>query len=472
MSKNVKNKYIIIASIIIGLIILLTGLYFLLVPKIELKGKDEIILEYPNKYKEPGYNAKIINSEANQKVKVIGKVNNKKIGEYKITYEIKNLFLTKKITRTVKIVDKEKPNLILKGEENTKVCPGKQYEEEGYEAIDNYDGNLTDKVKVNKKEESWKYTVKDSSGNKATKIRNLTYIDDNMPAIELTKPNPIYITEGNQYKEPGYKATDKCDGDITTKVTVTGNVNTNRPGTYELTYTVIDNANNKTEVKRKIIVQKKKTYSGGSGVIYLTFDDGPQSGSTDKILNILKEEGIKATFFVTCKGPDYLIQREYREGHTIALHTATHNYSQVYSSVNNYFNDLNKVSTRVKNLTGIDSKIIRFPGGSSNTVSRRYQKGIMTTLTRDVLNKGYHYFDWNVDADDAVGCVKSASPSCVYNNVTQRLRKNRINIVLMHDVKPYTANALKDIIRYAKNNGYTFKQIDMSTPMIHEKVAN
>ncbi len=465
-----NKKYVIIVAIII---LLLTGIsYLLIAPKIELKGEKEITLEYPNKYKEPGYTAKTLTSNITSKVKTTGKVNNKKIGEYKITYEIKNLFLTQKITRIVKIIDKGKPELTLKGEENPKVCPGKEYEEEGYQAIDNYDGDLTEKVKVTKETENWTYTVQDSSNNKIEKTRNFTYIDDNKPTIELTNPTTMTITEGNPYKEPGYKANDQCDGDITNKVTTTGNINTNTPGTYELTCTVTDAAGNKTEVKRKIIVQKKKTYSNGSGVIYLTFDDGPQSGSTDKILNVLKEEGVKATFFVTCKGPDYLIQREYREGHAIALHTATHNYATVYASADSYFNDLNKVSSRVKNLTGVDSKIIRFPGGSSNTVSRRYQPGIMTYLTKEVLNRGYHYFDWNVDADDAVGCVKSASPSCVYNNVTKRLRKNRNNIVLMHDVKPYTADALRDIIRYAKNNGYTFKKIDMSTPMVHEKVAN
>jgi len=465
-----QKKYIIIISTIFIILIILIGSYFILTPKIDLKGKKETILEYPNKYKEPGFDAKIIGKDANSKVKITGKVNNKKIGEYKITYEIKNLFLTKKITRTVKVIDKEKPNLTLKGEETTKVCPGKEYEEEGYEAIDNYDGNLTDKVNVTKNKEAWKYIVKDSSGNKTTKTRNLTYIDDNMPSIELTNPNTMYIIEGNSYKEPGYKAHDKCDGDITNKVLVTGTVNTKTPGSYELTYTVTDNAGNKTEVKRKVVVQKRN--NGTSGVIYLTFDDGPQSGSTDKILNILKEEGVKATFFVTCKGPDYLIQREYREGHTMALHTATHNYATVYASPDSYFNDLNQVSARVKNLTGVDSKIIRFPGGSSNTVSRRYYPGIMTYLTKEVLNRGYHYFDWNVDADDAVGCVKSASPSCVYKNVTKGLKKNRNNIVLMHDVKSYTADALRDIIRYGKNNGYTFKQITMSTPMVWEKVAN
>jgi len=108
-----QKKYIIIISTIFIILIILIGSYFILTPKIDLKGKKETILEYPNKYKEPGFDAKIIGKDANSKVKITGKVNNKKIGEYKITYEIKNLFLTKKITRTVKVIDKEKPNLTL-----------------------------------------------------------------------------------------------------------------------------------------------------------------------------------------------------------------------------------------------------------------------------------------------------------------------------------------------------------------------
>ncbi len=468
--KNKKFKYLVIGIVV--LIFIMIGLYFLFMPRLELKGKDEIVLDYPNNYKEPGFKAKILNKDITPQVKVRGKVNDKKIGEYKIIYEVKYLFMKKNIVRIVKVIDSENPKLTLKGEENTKVCPGKEYQEEGFDAIDNYDGDLKDKVEVDKSSDKWVYKVVDSSGNKTILERKFTYVDDNMPVIELTGQSIMYITQGNQYKEPGYKASDKCDGDITNKVTISGKVNINVPGTYELIYTVIDNSNNKAEIKRKVIVQRKKIYTGGSGIIYLTFDDGPQSGTTDKILNVLKEEGVKATFFVTCKGPDSLILREYKEGHAIALHTATHNYAQVYASVNSYYADLNQVSSRVKRITGLDSKIIRFPGGSSNTVSRRYQQGIMSFLTKDVLSRGYHYFDWNVDADDAVGCVKSASPACVYNNVTKRLSKNRNNIVLMHDVKPYTANALRDIIKYAKNNGYTFKKIDMSTPMVWEKVNN
>ena len=164
-----------------------------------------------------------------------------------------------------------------------------------------------------------------------------------------------------------------------------------------------------------------------------------------------------------------MIKREYDEGHTVALHTASHDYASVYKSVNDYYNDLFQVQNRVKRITGVESKIIRFPGGSSNTISKKYSKGIMTTLTKDVLNKGYRYYDWNIDSDDAGGTNTSSG---VYNNVVKYLSKNRSNMILMHDIKPHTKDALRSIIRYGKNNGYTFEKITMSTPMITHHVNN
>ena len=281
----------------------------------------------------------------------------------------------------------------------------------------------------------------------------------------------MHLNIGVSYNEPGYEAIDNCDGDLTDKVTVNGTVST-RAGTYKLTYTVEDETGNKAEVVRTVIVRSPYLYNNGTigtGTIYLTFDDGPKEGTTNIILDILKEEGIKATFFVTCNGPDYLIKRIVDEGHTIALHTATHDYQYVYSSVDNYFADLNRVSNRVKNITGIESKIIRFPGGSSNTISRHYQQGIMSTLTSMVLDKGYRYYDWNVDSNDAGGANYRSQ---VYSNVVNNLRYNRGNVVLMHDVKYQTRDALRDIIKFGKENNFKFDKITMNTYMVRHSVQN
>ena len=158
------------------------------------------------------------------------------------------------------------------------------------------------------------------------------------------------------------------------------------------------------------------------------------------------------------------------EGHTVALHTATHNYATVYASVDSYFNDLITVQNRVKNITGQTSYIIRFPGGSSNTVSRNYSQGIMSTLTSEVVRRGYRYYDWNVSSGDAAG--GSPSSEQIKNNVINSLRKDRSNMVLMHDIKACTRDALRSIIRYGKENGYTFEIITMNTEMVRQRVNN
>ena len=206
--------------------------------------------------------------------------------------------------------------------------------------------------------------------------------------------------------------------------------------------------------------------------IYLTFDDGP-SYLTEKILDILKEENIPATFFVTSRGIDTysnVIKRMQEENHTIALHTSTHNYSYIYSSDENYFKDLEEIRNKVYNITGVKSRIIRLPGGSSNTVSKKYSKGIITRITNRLTENDFYYFDWNIDSLDASGSV---SKEVIYNSVTRNIHSGT-NVVLMHDssTKETTVLALKDIIKYAKDNGYTFAKITKKTPQIHHHINN
>ena len=187
-------------------------------------------------------------------------------------------------------------------------------------------------------------------------------------------------------------------------------------------------------------------------------------------MNVLKEKGVKATFFVTSGGPDDLIKRAYLEGHSIGLHTASHDYSVVYGSIDSYFNDLKIVSDRVEKITGKKSMIIRFPGGSSNTISKRYTPGIMSFLTKEVVNRGYRYYDWNIDSRDAEGGKFSADE--IANFVTSKLSHDKVNMVLMHDIKVVTKDAIGKIIDYGKENGYTFEAITPFTDMVTQRVNN
>ncbi len=465
--KKIRYLTICLVALIISLLIVWLS------PRIILKGSDKVELNYQEKYKEKGAYAKYLFTK-DKKVKINGKVNSNKLGTYKIIYNYKLGILNLKKERVVEVVDKEKPKITLTGGKEVSVCPGQEYKELGYEVSDNYDKDLKDKVKIkeDKKQMKITYTVEDKAHNKTVAVRKYQFKDDVIPDIKLKGSSEENIYLGQTYVDDGYEAIDVCDGDITNKVQIKGSVDTSKLGEYELIYSVTDVAGNTAEVSRKVRVQQRPTTSG-NGIIYLTFDDGPSNSITPQLLDILKEENVKATFFVInhADNLNYLIKRAYDEGHTIGLHSYTHDYSRVYQSGDAYFNDLQQISNKVKNIIGVESKIIRFPGGGSNTISRKYSPGIMSYLTKEVVNRGYHYFDWNVGSGDA-GEVNSASE--VYQSVIQGLSHTKNNVVLMHDFENNykTLTALRDIIKYARNNGYQFAKIDMLTPMVRHRVNN
>lgn len=450
------------------LLLFLLSYYVFFFPTLTLNGQEEVEVVYPDHYVEEGVTLTRFGKEiSSSKVKVKGEVIDNKLGNFQIFYSYQEFLFKKEVKRQVFVVDKESPTLTLNGNLESTVCPSATYKEEGYTAYDNYDGDITDRVTVTKTEEGYTYEVTDSSNNKVTSSRIIHYKDENAPVLALKGTNPMYVKVGSTYQESGVSATDGCDGDITSKVEVSGAVDTAKAGTYEIKYTVTDSSGNTVTATRKVIVYEEGSMK--QGVIYLTFDDGPHGTNTARILDVLKKYNVKATFFVTAGGPDSIIKREHDEGHTVALHTASHQYQLVYRSVDDYYNDLNQVHDRVLRITGVDSRIIRFPGGSSNTVSRKYAKGIMTTLTKDVVSKGYKYYDWNISSGDA---GNTTSSSVVYQNVVGALRHDRANMVLMHDVKSYTAAAIEDIVVYGLNHGYRFEKITMSTPMITQRVNN
>lgn len=454
----------------------------LMTPEIFLIGDQTVVININDDYTDEGAKALLNGKNISKYITISGEVNTKQLGSYKIEYQIKYGPFKNKVSRTVIVKDMESPTITLLGDENMVMNVNDTFKEPGYKAYDNVDGDITEKVTVDgdidtKKIGSYTltYQVQDRFGNETSVSRNITVQDKEKPTITLSGSKSITINVNDTFKEPGYKALDNVDGDITKKVKIEGSVNTKKAGVYTLTYRVQDSSGNETSVKRSITVKEKakvpeKTEDDGkTGVIYLTFDDGPHEGTTNVILDILKEEKVKATFFVTNNGPDSLIKRAYEEGHTVALHTATHDYAKVYASEKAYFDDLKIVHDRVQRITGEDAKIIRFPGGSSNTVSRNYSKGIMTLLVSEVVKRGYHYFDWNISSGDA-GAVHTKEK--VYNNVISALSKKRANVVLMHDTKTYTRDALRDIIRYGKNHGYEFKAITYDTPMVVHRVSN
>ena len=200
--------------------------------------------------------------------------------------------------------------------------------------------------------------------------------------------------------------------------------------------------------------------------VYLTFDDGP-SVVTNRILDILKENDVKATFFVIgikISGNEDILQRMVKEGHTIGLHTYSHKYNKIYCSDEAFLNEMEKSKEEIKAAVGISPTIMRFPFGS---------KGHLTpALAKKIKDLNYRVYDWNVPLED--GIDPRISPEKLYRQGTNlRYFKSPI-IVLAHCSRENvtTCQALTGIIKYYKDNGFKFKVIDDNTPEYRFKMKS
>lgn len=178
----------------------------------------------------------------------------------------------------------------------------------------------------------------------------------------------------------------------------------------------------------------------GRKKVYLTFDDGPSTG-TEEILTILRQYNVKATFFVVGKEDEYsmeMYEKIVEEGHTLGMHSYSHQYSTIYQSVEDFAKDIERLEKLLKEATGEDVKLFRFPGGSSNLVSNIGMQEFIKYLN----DEGITYFDWNVSSGDATS--KSLEPEALVQNVIQDVGIYRNSVVLMHDAvdKPNTVEAL------------------------------
>lgn len=210
----------------------------------------------------------------------------------------------------------------------------------------------------------------------------------------------------------------------------------------------------------------------GDKIIYLTFDDGP-SKNTEEILNILDEYEVKATFFVTGISEEHsaMIGEEAKRGHAVGIHTYSHEYKTIYESVDAYFKDFNKTSDLIKAQTGNTTKIMRFPGGTSNTISKKYSSGIMSELAKQVAEQGYAYYDWNAENGD--GNSHLSADTLVRTALASVKGKDTV-MMLMHDGggNKATVKALPVILKSLKEQGFQFRIIDEDTPVFHHHIAN
>lgn len=412
----------------------------------------------------------------NGKIKDI-KINDKKVDYHKLgKYKIIYTYNGKDYKINVEVVDTKKPKfdiIDLDTEIGVKIKPKDMVQ------------NIEDATKTTVKfKDNYKFDqegevavvvqVIDEAGNTSEKKAKVKLVKDKT-APEIKGIDEMTVAkDGKVDFKNGVSVSDNRDPDPKLNVD-SKKVDLNKIGTYKITYTATDRAGNKTKKERTVKVVEKKdigtTEQSNEKVVYLTFDDGP-SANTQKILEILDRYNAKATFFVTGTNQNYnyLIKEAHNKGHTIGLHTYSHDYKAVYASVDAYFDDLTKVGNMVKDLIGSTPKYIRFPGGASNTISRKYTPGIMTTLSKEVINRGYQYYDWNGDSTDASG--NNVPVNKLIANATSS-KSNNINI-LFHDTsaKSTTVQALPAIIENYLARGYRFEAIDDNSFVPHQKVNN
>ena len=198
-------------------------------------------------------------------------------------------------------------------------------------------------------------------------------------------------------------------------------------------------------------------------VVYLTFDDGPTT-VTPKLLDVLLEEGVQATFFVVGKSPfkEEVLKRIYEENHTLGVHTMSHKYEEIYATVDNFYRDFAEEYNTIWEATGHRPRIFRFPGGSVNS----YNSHLYHDLIWEMKRRGFVYYDWNVTSEDAVGVEDPYEQ--LQELITQSESKPRI-IALLHDseTNPEIHTVVREYIHYMRQAGYRFEALDSNVAPIY-----
>lgn len=227
-----------------------------------------------------------------------------------------------------------------------------------------------------------------------------------------------------------------------------------------------DKTGEEVENPKKVEGEKEQKVGKNQKRVYLTFDDGPSENSNE-ILDILKKNNIKATFFVIGKkgaGAEKIYKRIVNEGHTLAMHSYTHDYSRIYKNLDAFKKDVTDIQDYLYDVTGVRSLYYRFPGGSSNTIS----KVSIRKCIKWLKSKNIEYYDWNSMTGDASG--NRYSPNTLVSNAMQDVERFQNAMVLMHDAKDKdnTVKALPKLIKKLKKEKCAILPIDSDTvPVQH-----
>lgn len=202
-------------------------------------------------------------------------------------------------------------------------------------------------------------------------------------------------------------------------------------------------------------------------VVYITFDDGPSGKLTNEILDILKQHNAKATFFVIgnlIKGQEKILCRMVDEGHSIGLHTYSHERSKIYRSSKSFIDEMLLSQQLLEEATGKKTNIIRFPFGCNNNAYK-----LTSSMVTALHDNNFKIYDWTVDSTDGM------NPNLDPCKIAQKAKtKQNTAMVLLHCsyLNKNTAKALPSILKYYEDNHYEFRVIDENTPEVFRVKKN
>ena len=212
---------------------------------------------------------------------------------------------------------------------------------------------------------------------------------------------------------------------------------------------------------------ERAPYKKGDRVVYLTFDDGP-SQITPKVLDVLDEYDVKATFFLIGRSDDEsrrIMKDIVDRGHAIGIHTYTHQYKKIYASPSAFLEDFSRMRDLIVDATGVEPTMFRFAGGSLNSYNKKIARQLIDEMTR----RGYTYYDWNVSSGDA---ERGATKQSIYHDTVYEAKLYPRALVLCHDsaTKYDTVAELPAIIKELKKSGYRFDKLDPTVKPIVFKI--
>lgn len=262
----------------------------------------------------------------------------------------------------------------------------------------------------------------------------------------INKKNPNMSTSPVSSSGSGSSSTASGDPSSTTGTSSVPGETSEPQGQYSALY-------------EDLYVSEPPEYVREENTVYLTFDDGP-SGNTYAILSYLRKSNVKATFFVVPNRSEECaatLRAIAADGHAIGVHSASHEYTKIYASVEAFLDDFYEAWDIIRDATGISTEIFRFPGGSNNDYNADTREAIIAEMSR----RGFRFYDWNVDSYDVTG----ATWTQMYNSIPLEVNDHSRSIVLMHDatIRENTVYVLEDVIKVLLDEGYKFDKINSDT---------